>query len=204
MADLEPTTIESRLLKATHYPEEDTVAICHEKAQELGIKATGKRSAEVNTCVLVGAEPHPVWIMRILTDEEPEPVIGIDAETGEVVFREQYKVDYTPHYVLYSMPQIWRKMELETLGAPYMAKAVVTYKFADMWLDYPEIDVDNDGNWETQQDGLTVRFIGRWKGMKRYEVELDENGHVLRCEETDSVATGENPNPPAGEEEKCE
>ena len=193
MAGLEPETIEAKLLKATRYPEEASVKIRKEEAKELGVIATGKRVAEVNTCTLVDADPHPVWIMRILTEDEPEPVIGIDAETGAVAFTEQYKVDYTPHYVLYSMPETWRKTELEMLGVPHMAKTAITCKFADMWLDFPEIEVDNPENWEMEQDGLTIRFTGRWKGMKDYVVELDENGFVIRCEESASAATEEKP-----------
>ena len=186
MQGMEPNELENRILKSSRFPEESSVHTGHEEAQELGIKATGKRSAEVNTCVLVDAEPHPVWIMRILTDEPDDPVIGIDAENGETVFTEKYKTDYTPHYVLYSMPEVWRKMELETLGAPYMAKVAVTHRFGDMWLDFPELDVENPEIYETIQDGLTVRFIGKRKDMKSYEVELDQNGFVLRCEESDT------------------
>ena len=163
------------------------------------MQATGKRTAEVNTCVLVDAQPHPVWIMRILTDEPDEPVVGIDAETGDAVFTEQFKTDYTPQYVLYSMPETWRKMELEMLGAPYMAKVAITHKFGDMWLDEPELDVDNTENWELQQDGLVIRYIGRWNGMKSYEVELDQNGFVLRCEESNTASMEEKPEETNGE-----
>ena len=190
---MEAENIDGKLLKATHYPEESSVKIRHVEAQALGMKASGKRTAEVNTCVLVDANPHPVWIMRILTDEADEPVIGIDAETGETVFTERYKTDYTPAYVLYSTPDIWRKMELEMLGAPYMAKVAVTHKFSDMSLDEPEMGLDNTEGWELQQDGLIIRYIGRWKGMKSYEVELDENGHVIRCEETESDSQSPRP-----------
>ncbi|MBR6862974.1 MAG: hypothetical protein IKM73_16825, partial [Acidaminococcaceae bacterium] len=199
MSGLEPLQIGGRLLKATHYPEESSVKIQHGRAQELGMQATGKRTAEVNTCVLVDAQPHPVWIMRILTDEPDEPVVGIDAETGDVVFTEQFKTDYTPQYVLYSMPETWRKMELEMLGAPYMAKVSITHKFGDMWLDEPELDVDNTENWELQQDGLVIRYIGRWNGMKSYEVELDQNGFVLRCEESNTASMEEKPEETNGE-----
>ena len=199
MSGLEPVQIGGRLLKATHYPEESSVKIQHGRAQELGMQATGKRTAEVNTCVLVDAQPHPVWIMRILTDEPDEPVVGIDAETGDVVFTEQFKTDYTPQYILYSMPETWRKMELEMLGAPYMAKVAITHKFGDMWLDEPELDVDNTENWELQQDGLVIRYIGRWNGMKSYEVELDQNGFVLRCEESNTASMEEKPEETNGE-----
>ena len=91
------------------------------------------------------------------------------------------------------MPETWRKMELEMLGAPYMAKVAITHKFGDMWLDEPELDVDNTENWELQQDGLVIRYIGRWKGMKSYEVELDQSGFVLRCEESNTTSTEEKP-----------
>ena len=47
---------------------------------------------------------------------------------------------------------------------------------------------------------MTLRFTGRWKGMKDYEVELDENGFVLGCEETESAATEEKPGGWAEEE----
>ena len=60
MSGLEPVQIDGKLLKATHYPEESSVKIQHEQAKDLGIQATGKRTAEVNTCVLVDAQPHPV------------------------------------------------------------------------------------------------------------------------------------------------
>ena len=102
METLNPTGYEYLPLKNTRYLRESSVTINHEKAQELAIKASGKRIVEINTCVLVEAEPHPVWIMRLLTDEPDDPVLGIDAETGKVVFSEQFKTDYTPMYVLYS------------------------------------------------------------------------------------------------------
>lgn len=193
MQELKPVTIENRLLKATHYPEEDSVRIRHEEAQKLGIQASGLRTAQINTCVLVGAQPHPVWIMQVLA-AAPTKVIGIDAETGETVFDMKYDHSFTPNYVLYSLPETWRKMELEMRGAPYVAKAAVIDRYTPQeqsWLDYKYME---DGyNWDLETDGLTVRYTGRWKGMKSYEVEMDENGSILRCEETESPATEEKP-----------
>ena len=106
---LKARSTDGKILKATHYPEESSVRIGHEEAQKLGMKAAGTRRVEVNTCVLVDAKPHPVWIMRIIAGEDA--VIGIDAETGKVVFTEPFVVDETPHYVLYSMPKTWRKLK---------------------------------------------------------------------------------------------
>lgn len=112
MADMEPQSVAGQVLKATHYPEEASVKIGKEEAKELALEATGWRTAEVHTCILVDAEPHPVWIMRVIArDGDDDPVIGLDAETGEVVFTEHYIVDETPGYVMYSLPETWKKIE---------------------------------------------------------------------------------------------
>ena len=112
MADQDPLTPGGKALKATHYPEEDSVKIGKEEAKELAILASGERTAEPHTCVLVDARPHPVWILRVITrtGTERDPVFGIDAETGETVFTEWYVIDETPHYVMYSLPETWKKV----------------------------------------------------------------------------------------------
>ena len=107
MAGMKPLTVDGQALKATHYPEEASVKIGREEAKELAILASGERTASAHTCVLVDAQPHPVWILRVLTTDEDDPVFGIDAETGETVFREVYVVDETPDYVMYSLPETW-------------------------------------------------------------------------------------------------
>ena len=117
MAEVEPPlSVDGQVLKATHYPAESSVKIGKEEAKQLGILASGERTAEAHTCVLVDAEPHPVWIMRVLTRSasDRDPVFGIDAETGETVFTEWYEVDITPHYVMYSLPETWKKLAGET------------------------------------------------------------------------------------------
>ena len=188
---LDAEETEGQALKLTRYPEESSVRIQHAEAQELAIQAAGSRMAEVNTCVLVDADPNPVWIMRVIVYDgrEEDPVIGIDAETGSVVFTEQYLVDETPHYVLFSMPETWR-----TLRSAYdTAMKAVVLTYADHTTEDPEVDVYNTEDWEMKQDGLTVRFTGRWKGMKAYEVELDGKGNVLRCERSESPSEEEKP-----------
>lgn len=191
MEPLSPSGIEGRLLKMGHYPEESSVSISHEKARELAIEASGKRTGKINTCVLIDSEPHPVWKLRVIADDPADQVIELDAETGEVVAVDIFKTDYTPSYVLYSLEKNWRKLELETDGPVQIAKKAITYKYGDLWMDFPELDVENPEEYEIHQEGLTVQFVSRWKGMKDYLVELDGNGYVLRCEETASKSTKE-------------
>ena len=200
MQAMDPEETEGNLLKLTRYPEENTVRIRRGEAQRLALQATGNRMAEVNTCVLAEADPHPVWIARVIVYDgrEWDPVIGIDAETGDVVFRERYETDVTPHYVLFSVPETWRIVR----SAFYLARNAVVFTYADHDLDDPDTDVYDMENWEMAQDGLTVRFTGRWKGMKAYETELDLQGNVVRCEQSDSPSAVEKPEPDSGEEER--
>ncbi len=193
MDTMEPATPGGKLLKMEHYPEEGSVSIGREKAQELAIAASGKRTAEVNTCVLIGADPHPVWKIRLLTDDPASPVIELDAQTGEVVATDIFKTDYTPSYVLYSTEKNWRKTELEADGPVQMAVKAVTYAYGDLWADLPELEVLDPDYYETQQEGLSVRFLGRWKGMESYDVQLDENGYIIRCAQYDTGSQEERP-----------
>ncbi|MBQ6289276.1 MAG: hypothetical protein IJK71_08525 [Clostridia bacterium] len=194
MKELNPEKIEGKILKATRYPEESSVSIQHAQAQELGKQATGYKGAFVNSCVLVDAQPHPVWIMRY-TMPGPTKIIGIDAETGETVFSLKHTTDFTPTYESYTLPETWRRLELEMEGSAYVAMKAIIERYVPenvYWKNSYDLIHDWE-NWDLEVDGLTVRYIGRWKGMKSYEVELDENGNVLRCEETDSSATEEKP-----------
>ena len=40
---------------------------------------------------------------------------------------------------------------------------------------------------------MSVRFLGRWKGMKSYEVQLNENGYIIHCKEYAAESQEERP-----------
>ena len=187
MEPLEPRGIGGRLLKLEHYPEENTVSIGKEQAKDLAVKASGKRTAEAFTCVLIDAQPHPVWKMLVMSAHEHR-VVELDAETGEIVSREPYKIDYTPQYELFSLEKDRRALEMEDPGPEAIARREVTYAFADLNDDASEPQVEESEYYETVRDGLTVRFLSKRPGMKSYLVEFGEDGYVLRCEETDDVS----------------
>ena len=183
MDPLEPTTVEAKLLKMGQYPTEDSVRIDHHRAQELALQQVNHRWAEVNTCILIDAQPHPVWKIRVIADSAADAVFELDAETGEILNVDLYRTEYTPDYVLYSLEKNWRKVLLEEEGVIPLAKYAITYKYGDLELDLPEIEVDNPELYEARVDGLTARFTALKDMDPDYEVELDEGGFVLRCEE---------------------
>lgn len=194
MEAFSPESIEGKLLKMGRYPEENTVRIGHEEAMKLAIKASGKRTAEINTCVLIGAEPHPVWRLRVMAYDDndwADKMIELDAETGEVLAVEPYRTEYTALYVLYSLEKNHRLVELKELGPTAIARREVAYAFGDLSLDYPEPEFDDPEQYEICEDGLTVCFIGQRDDTESYEVELDENGYVVRCEKTSPETSAE-------------
>ena len=197
MKELEPKEILGKVIKATHYPEESSVSIKQEEARELGRKTTGKNMTEVNSCVLVDAQPHPVWIIELLT-EHTLSIVGIDEETGETVLSMPCRADFSPRYISFSLPEIWRKIEMEEKGPRYMAQAAIidrVFPADEEWRGYDLGDVDvtwmdycymNEGTaWRMEVDGLTVRCISHREGVKSYEVEFDPEGNVIRFEEKD-------------------
>ena len=183
---LEPTGIEGKLLKLGRFPEESTVSIGHEQARELAVRASGLKTADPFTCVLVDAQPHPVWVMRVMSASEWDRFVTLDAETGEILSSYPYKTDFTPDYVLYSTEQNRRRLEMEINGPVWIARMEAAYAFGNLEMDWPLEELDYPDEYDTVQDGLTVRFLSREPGRKNYEVELDEKGYVLRCEETDA------------------
>ncbi len=194
MEPLDPESFEGQLLKMGRYPEENTVRIGHEEAMKLAIKASGKRTAEINTCILIGAEPHPVWKLRVMAYDDndwADKMIELDAETGEVLAVEPFKTEYTQEYVLYALEKNRRALELKMFGPAVIARREVTYAFGDLSLDCPEPEFDDPEQYEIREDGLTVRFIGQEDFTESYEVELDENGYVIRCEKTSPQASAE-------------
>ena len=197
MKELEPKEIQGKVMKATHYPEESSVSIKQEEARKLGRKTTGKNMTEVNSCVLVDAQPHPVWIVQLLTDYVLT-IVGIDAETGETVLSMPDRADFSPRYISFSLPEIWRKIEIKENGPAYLAHAAIidrVFPADEEWRGYDLGDVDvtwmdycymNEGTaWRMEVDGLTVRCISHREGVKSYEVEFDQEGNVIRFEEKD-------------------
>ncbi len=199
MEGLEPAGTEGKMLKMGRFPEAGTARISREEAIQLAFGILGKRTVDaVNTCMLIAADPHPVWKMRVIMyDDQADWMLEVDAETGELVSKERYKVDYTPTYALFSTEKNRRAMELKAFGPLEIARREAVYAFADLELDEPNLDLglEDGSRYDTLVEGLTVRFTAKWAGMQDYLVELDENGYVVRCERTDTESAEEPPYP---------
>ena len=174
--------MEGALLRQARFPEESTVRIGREEAESL---AWNKFLGEIDFQVLIDAEPHPVW--KFLLNTWPvKRLIEIDAETGEVVASEMCDTRYMPAYALFSTEKERRALELKELGTETIARREALHAFAELNLDVPAPDFDNPDEYDIRITGRTVRLTGLRNDLKTFEVELDENGYVLRCEITDA------------------
>ena len=186
--DSDPDNPEEKLLKTARFPEENTVRITYDEAVHAAWEAT---HGEDEFHVMIDAEPHPVW--KILTMAWPvKRLVEIDAETGEVVADELCDTGRTPAYALYSTEKNRRALELQELGVEAIARREAFYGFVklkqEQELDLPEPDFDNPEEYEIRVNNRTVRFTGLRNDLKTFEVELDGNGYVIRCEITDSLS----------------
>ena len=193
MQALDPVGTEGKLLRQARYPAESTARIPREQAIALAIAATGKRTAEAHTCILIGADPHPVWKLRMLTDDMVNPMIELDAETGEVLGVDRYKVDYTPRWHVFTLERDWRPAEFTPDDLEALARTEISFAYSNMALDEPDFDLDRPDAWTYEQDGLTARFIARWAGLDDYEVTFNDRGFVVSIDRHPSTATAPDP-----------
>ena len=193
MQALEPQGVEGKLIRQAVYPPESAAKITRDQAMALAIEATGKRTAEAHTCILIGAAPHPVWKLRVLTDDPVDPMIELDAETGEVLNTDRYKVDYTPRWHVFTLERDWRRMEFDPDDLEALARQELSFAYSNMWLDEPDFDQDEPDGWTYEQDGLTARFTACWAGMEDYEVTFDKNGSVVSMSRRPSASTEQAP-----------
>ncbi|MBR6442502.1 MAG: hypothetical protein IKS46_02340 [Clostridia bacterium] len=185
--DKDPDPVEGTLLRLARFPEESTVRIGREEAEAL---AWEKFHGETEFQVLIDSEAHPVW--KCLLNTWPvNRLIELDAETGEVVASEACITSHTPAYALFSTEKNRRALELKELGTEAIAKREALYAFAELNLDLPEPDLNDSNEYDILVNGRYARFTGRWNGLKTFEVELDENGYVLRCKVTDTLSGGD-------------
>lgn len=182
MAKYEPTTFEGKLFKQTTYPEESTVAISRDKAMDIAYLDSGK--SEINRIVLIGAEPNPVWKLRVSTDPVTT-LYEIDAMTGEILDKEYYFIqlpDFDHTMKMYTlrrtyMPAALAEFGVERIAAELLAKAQVSV-FGT--TDSPDSVIY--GNYRITADGMTVTFESLDGSMPSYVVTVAEDAMSAQVE----------------------
>ncbi|MGN1368021.1 MAG: PepSY domain-containing protein [Aristaeellaceae bacterium] len=182
MAKYEPTTFEGKLFKQTTYPEESTVAISRDKAMDIAYLDSGK--SEINRIVLIGAEPNPVWKLRVST-EPVTTLYEIDAMTGEILDKEYYFIqlpDFDHDMKMFTlrrtyMPAALAEFGVERIAAELLAKAQVSV-FG--MTESPDSVIYS--NYRITVDGMTVTFESLSGDLPSYVVTVAEDAMSAQVE----------------------
>ena len=192
-------TLQGKILLATRYPEESEAVITRAEAERIVFEAADCHHGEINVCVLIASDPHPVWKLRLLPwDSETggTPLYEIDAVTGEVLDWDNFTPDNTdvdPTYRMYSLHRTWARLELAE--APDREQALIAlaaravfHRYGDMTLDDPtwSLPILEPDWYAAALDGLTVTFSPLRTGWPAYTVALDGDGICTRLEEIPS------------------
>ena len=196
IADKPAETLRGKILKATPYIPERDGLLTRAQAEEAAFRAAELRHGDVNCAALIDAEPHPLWKMRLLPYEDKYPesfVVEIDAVTGEMTDFDYYKSDYAalePAWHMYSLRRTWSRLTLAQDGPLPLAFLAVIHRYGDLTFDMPEeyLPIGNGYYYETEIDGLTVRFRSRWRDLPDYAVALDPDGVPLAVDQLPSTA----------------
>ena len=191
-------TLPGRVVKNTPWIDWQEGLLTRDEAEERAFRQAGIRLGDVNCACIIDAKPHPVWKFRLLPYDESYQdsiVVEIDAVTGEMTDLDMYKSDHhelEPSYHMITLRRIWSHLEVEENGPLPVARLAVLHHFSDMSFDMPEVDdlpIFDQRYWEPDVRDRVVRFRSRWSDLPDYEVELDENGMVIRTEEKESSGT---------------
>ena len=196
--DLNAETIEGRIVKATPWIAWREGLLTRDEAEEKAFRQAGIKMGDVNCACIIDAEPHPIWKFRLLPWDESYQdsiVVEIDAVTGEMTDLDMYKSDHSdlePSYHMITLRRIWSSLEVKENGVLSVARLAVLHRFSDMSYDMPEVDdlpIFDQRYWQPEIQDRIVRFRSQWSSLPDYEVEVDENGMVIRTEEKESSGT---------------
>ncbi len=197
-SDLSAETVEGRVVKATPWIAWREGLLTWDEAEEKSFRQAGVKMGDVNCACIIDADPHPIWKFRILPWDDSYQdsiVVELDAVTGEMTDLDMYKSDHTdlePAYHMITLRRIWSRLEVEENGLLPVARLAVLHHFSDMSFDMPEADdlpIFDLRYWQPEIQDRTVRFRSQWSDLPDYEVEVDEDGMVVRTEEKESSGT---------------
>ena len=182
MAQYEPTTFEGKLFKQTTYPEESTVAISRDKAMDIAYLDSGK--SEINRIVLIGAEPNPVWKLRVSTDPVTT-LYEIDAMTGEILDREYYFIqltDFDHTMKMYTLRRTYMPAALKEFGVERIAAELLAKDQVSVFGTTESPDSVIYGNYRVAADGMTVYFESMDASLPSYVVTVAEDAMSAQVE----------------------
>lgn len=183
----EATDFDSKLLQSTVYLPESEAKLSRGEAAAIACRDSGVPKEDVISCVLIGAQINPVWKFRLCSPlADVDRLIEVDAMTGEILDREEYKADnyaFDNPVKMYTLHRVYAPAAIEEYGLAYMSAVEVSKRYGDMRLDDPMLPLLDSEKYTVWAQEKTVTFKSLANGEPSYRVVYDESYMVQHVEE---------------------
>ena len=180
---MNPVSFDVLMLKKTVYPEASAVKLSKDEAAKLAAKDCGTKEEYAISYVLIDAKPNPVWKFRICSwEDNVDRLIEVDAVTGEILDREEYKADnyeFDNPIKMYTLHGDYAPAAIEHYGLAYMSAVEVSKRYGDMMLDDPMLPLLDEELYQVYAQEKTVTFKALTDENDTYRVNYDD-GYMVK------------------------
>ena len=183
---MNPVSFDVLMLKKTVYPEASAVKLSRDEAAKLAAKDCETKEEYAISYVLIDAKPNPVWKFRVCSWEvNVDRLIEVDAVTGEILDREEYKADnyeFDNPIKMYTLHRDYAPAAIEHYGLAYMSAVEVSKRYGDMTLDDPMLPLLDEELYQVYAQEKTVTFKALTEENDTYRVNYDD-GYMVKSVE---------------------
>ena len=181
MQQYEPTTFEGKLFKQATYLPESAVTVTRSQAMDIAYLDSAK--SDINRIVLIDAQPHPVWKVRVST-WPVTTLYEIDAMTGDILDKELYFIqepNFDHEMKMYTLRSVYMPAALQEFGVKRIAMELCTKAYVDDFVDH-SADRLMSGSYRITVDGMTVSFMAVDPRIDSYVVTVAEDAMSAEIE----------------------
>lgn len=183
---MEPEGFDGKMLKNAVYPDASAAKLSRDEAAKIACRDCGTKEEYAISSVLIDAKPNPVWKFRVCSwEDDVDRLIEVDAMTGEVLDREEYKADnydFDNPIKLYTLHRDYAPAAIEHYGRAYMSAVEVSKRYGDMRLDDPMLPLLDETLYEVYVQIRTVTFKSLTPENDSYRVNYDDGCMVSSIE----------------------
>ena len=183
---MEPTGFDGQMLKKTVYPEASAAKLSRDEAAKIACRDCGTKEEYAISYVLIDAKPNPVWKFRVCSwEDDVDRLMEVDAMTGEILDREEYKADnydFDNPIKMYTLHRDYAPAAVEHYGLAYMSAVEVSKRYGDMRLDDPMLPLLDETLYQVYAQTSTVTFKALAEGYDTYRVKYDDGYMVTDVE----------------------
>ena len=180
---MNPVSFDVLMLKKTVYPEASAAKLSKDDAAKLAAKDCGTKEECAISYVLIDAKPDPVWKFRVYSWEvNVDRLIEVDAATGEILDREEYKADnyeFDNPIKMYTLHRDYAPAAIEHYGLAYISAVEVSKQYGDMTLDDPMLPLLDEELYQVYAQEKTVTFKALTDENDTYRVNYDD-GYMVK------------------------